>query len=396
MSVWSPLDRRILDTVGTRLRTGELAVALPDGGTRMYRGAATGPVARVRVHDTKLLRRVAMLGGIGLADGYVAGDFDTDELAALVELGALHLERDAGFRVPSVLDRSGRALWRRLGRAAAPRGPLQDTISHYNLGNGFFSLWLDPTMTYSSAVFAHDSMSLEDAQREKYRRLSAATGLRPGDHVLEIGCGWGGFAVYAAEELGCRVTAITVSREQLDYVEKLVANRGLTDRIEPRLEDFRATRGAFDRVVSIEMIESIPQSLWAPYFRQLRDLTKPGGTVGLQVITVADRHWATSNANPDFIRRYVFPGGQVPAPMVLRGLARRYDLRWAEDHGYGASYARTLAMWRAAFEAREDQIAALGFDEPFRRMWRYYLAYCEGGFRAGRVDVSQIVLERAA
>ena len=237
-------------------------------------------------------------------------------------------------------------------------------------------------------------MSLEEAQVEKYRRLAEATGLRAGDHVLEIGCGWGGFAVYAAEELGCRVTAITVSREQFDHVRKVVADRGLTDRVEPRLEDFRATRGAFDRIVSIEMIESIPQQLWAPYFAQLHDLTKPGGTIGLQVITVADRHWASSDANPDFVRRYVFPGGQVPSPTVLRGLARSHDLRWVEDHGYGASYARTLGAWGAAFDAHEREVTALGFDEPFRRMWRYYLAYCEGGFRAGRVDVEQIVLER--
>jgi cyclopropane-fatty-acyl-phospholipid synthase len=394
MHVARPLDLAILDIVGTRLRTGTLEVALPDGNTRVYRGRTPGPLAQVTLHDTKLLRRVATLGAIGLADGYVSGDFDTDDLARLIELGALHLERDNAIHVPRALARLGRSVWHTLGNAAAPRGPLPDTISHYDVGNAFFALWLDPTMTYSSAVFTHEDMTLEDAQREKYRRLAEATGLRAGDHVLEIGCGWGGFAVYAAEELGCLVTAITVSREQFDHVRKLVADRGLADRIEPRLEDFRATDGAFDHVVSIEMIESIPQSLWAPYFRQLHDLTKPGGTIGLQVITVADRHWATSDANPDFIRRYVFPGGQVPAPMVLRELARRHALRWVEDHGYGASYARTLATWGAAFEAHEPEIADMGFDEPFRRMWRYYLAYCEGGFRAGRVDVTQIVLER--
>jgi cyclopropane-fatty-acyl-phospholipid synthase len=396
MDAMSPLDLRILDVVGTRLRAGGLEVVLPNGSTRTYRGPHAGPLAEVELHDTRLLRRVASLGAIGLADGYVSGDFDTPDLADLVELGALHLEQEHRIPVPAALERVGRAIWHSLGRAAAPRGPLRDTISHYDLGNPFFSLWLDPTMTYSSAVFAREDMSLEEAQYEKYRRLAEATGLRAGDHVLEIGCGWGGFAVYAAEELGCRVTAITVSREQFDLVSKLVANRGLTDRIEPRLEDFRATRGAYDHIVSIEMIESIPQQLWAPYFRQLHELTKPGGTIGLQVITVADRHWDASNANPDFIRRYVFPGGQVPAPMILRGLARAHDLRWVENHGYGASYARTLESWGDAFEARESEITALGFDEPFRRMWRYYLAYCEGGFRAGRVDVEQIVLERAA
>ena len=267
-------------------------------------------------------------------------------------------------------------------------------LSPEGLGNDLYRLFLDESMTYSCALW-QEGDTLEQAQERKLRAICEKLRLGPSDHVLEIGCGWGGFAVYAAEELGCQVTAITVSREQFDHVRKLVADRGLVDRIEPRLEDFRATDGAFDHVVSIEMIESIPQSLWDPYFRQLHDLTKPGGTIGLQVITVADRHWATSDANPDFVRRYVFPGGQVPAPMVLRGLACRHDLRWVEDHGYGASYARTLETWGAAFEAHQREIADMGFGEPFRRMWRYYLAYCEGGFRAGRVDVSQIVLERS-
>jgi len=249
-------------------------------------------------------------------------------------------------------------------------------------------------MTYSSAMFAREEMTLEEAQREKYRRLGNAMGLRPGEHVLEIGCGWGGFAAYAAGELGCRVTAITVSKEQFDHVGKLMADRGLGDLVETRLQDFRDVEGSFDRIVSIEMVESIPQSLWAPYFRRLHDLSRPGGTIGLQVITVADRHWRSSDENPDFIRRYVFPGGQVPAPKVVRGLARTHDLTWVEDRGYGASYARTLGTWRRNFDANLPAIRELGFDERFVRMWRYYLAYCEGGFRAGRADVRQIVLAR--
>jgi cyclopropane-fatty-acyl-phospholipid synthase len=211
---------------------------------------------------------------------------------------------------------------------------------------------------------------------------------------LDIGCGWGGFAMYAAGQLGCHVTAITVSKEQFDHVGKLVAERGLAGMVQTRLQDFRDTEGSFDRIVSVEMIESIPRAMWAQYFRSLHDLTRRGGTIGLQIITVADRHWRTSDANPDFIRRYVFPGGQVPAPMVLRDLAHAHDLAWLQDRGYGDSYARTLRTWRENFDAKISEVSALGFDERFRRMWRYYLAYCEGGFRAGRVDVRQIVLAR--
>ena len=386
------VDLALLDAVGRRVRWGSLAVDLPGGGRRTYAGRGAGPEAHVELHQTRLLRRLATLGAIGLADGYVAGDFDSPDLSSVIELGALHLEDGAG--VPAPVDRAGRAIWRRLGRAATPRGPLRDIVQHYDLGNDFYALWLDPSMTYSSGVFVDEDASLEEAQHEKYRRLADATGIRRGDAVLDIGCGWGGFAVYAAEALGCHVTAITVSREQFDHVGKLVAERGLGDLVEVRLEDFRDTRGAFDRIVSIEMIESIPQQLWTPYFRALHDLTRPGGTIGLQAIVVADRHWRASDENPDFIRRYVFPGGQVPAPMVLRDLARRHGLGWREDHGYGSSYAQTLHAWLEAFDERPEAIRGLGYDERFRRMWRYYLSYCEGGFRAGRVDVRQIVLER--
>jgi cyclopropane-fatty-acyl-phospholipid synthase len=393
MNVATPAwDLALLDAIGGRIRLGRLVVALPDGGRRTYEGSLPGPHGHVELHDTRLVRRLARLGAIGLADGYVAGDFDSPDLASVIELGALHLEGGAG--VPAVVDRAGRAIWRRLGRAATPRGPLRDIVQHYDLGNDFYELWLDPTMTYSSGVFVDDDATLEDAQREKYRRLADAADLQRDEEVLDIGCGWGGFATYAAAELGCRVTAITVSREQFDHVGKLVAERGLGDRVEVRLQDFREAQGTFDRIVSIEMIESIPQRLWDPYFRTLRDRTRPGGTIGLQAIVVADRHWRASDKNPDFIRRYVFPGGQVPAPMVLHDLARRHGLAWREDHGYGASYARTLRAWLAAFDERAAAVEALGFDERFRRMWRYYLSYCEGGFRAGRVDVRQIVLER--
>ena len=388
------LDIALIELLGRRVRSGRLTVELPGRARRQYGTAIPRPDARIVLHDTRLLRRVATLGAIGLADGYIEGEFDSPDLAAVIELGAMQLEPASGVRVPGFVDRAGRAIWRRLGRASAPRGPLRDVVQHYDLGNDFYALWLDPTMSYSSGVFAQANMTLEQAQQEKYRRLAEATGLQRGDRVLDIGCGWGGFAMYAASQLGCLVTAITVSKEQFDHVGKLVAERGLAGMVETRLQDFRDTEGSFDRIVSIEMIESIPRTMWETYFRSLRDLTQPGGTIGLQVITVADHHWRTSNANPDFIRRYVFPGGQVPAPMVLRELARAHGLAWAEDHGYGGSYAQTLQTWRENFDTSSPEVAALGFDERFRRMWRYYLAYSEGAFRAGRVDVKQIILAR--
>jgi len=269
-------------------------------------------------------------------------------------------------------------------------------VEHYDLGNRFFQAWLDGTMTYSSALFERDGMTLEEAQLAKYRRIADITGLRPGMRVLEIGSGWGGFAAFAADEIGCQITTITVSKEQAAWVEQMAAERHLGDRITVRLEDFEMTTGSFDAAISIEMIESIPAWRWPSFFRTVHDRLEPGGRAGLQIITVADRHWEASDANPDFIRRYVFPGSQVPSPGVLTREAAAADLHWIDAAGFGWSYARTLAAWRARFDAAWPEIAEMGFDDRFKRMWQYYLSYCEGGFRSGRVDVGQIVLERPA
>jgi cyclopropane-fatty-acyl-phospholipid synthase len=392
----SAAERWLLDRIAGRLRAGTLHVRYPDGSVRTYVGGLPGPDATVDLHDVRVIRRLATTGAIGLADGWIAGEFDSPDLASVIELGALHLERGHRPSVPVLLDRAGRAGWRWIGRAGAPRGPLRTTIEHYDLGNAFFRAWLDGSMTYSSAVFSRDGMTLEEAQQEKYRRIAAAAGLRTGMRVLEIGSGWGGFAAYAAGELGCAVTTVTVSAEQATWVEKLVAEQGLGDRVEVRLEDFSRTPGTYDAIVSIEMIESIPRTRWVEYFSALAERLGPGGRIGLQAITVADRHWASSNANPDFIRRYVFPGGQVPSPGVLRADAAVAGLRLTARQGYGSSYALTLAEWRRRFDAAWPEIAGLGFDERFKRMWQYYLSYCEGGFRAGRTDVSQVVLEAAS
>ena len=388
-------ERWLLDRIAGRIRVGTLRVRFPDGSLRTYGGRLPGPDADVELRDERVIRRLLSTGAIGLADGWIAGEFDSPDLASVIELGALHLEPEHRARVPASVERAGRTAWRAIGRAATPRGPLRTTVEHYDLGNTFFRAWLDDSMTYSSAVFAREDMSLEEAQQEKYRRIAMAAGLREGMRVLEIGSGWGGFATYAAGELGCSVTTVTVSAEQAAWVGKLVAERGLGDRVEVRLEDFSRTPGTYDAIVSIEMIESIPRSRWVEYFRALAERLRPGGRIGLQAITVADRHWASSDANPDFIRRYVFPGGQVPSPSVLRADAAAAGLRITARGGYGSSYALTLAEWRRRFDAGWPEIAALGFDQRFKRMWQYYLSYCEGGFRAGRTDVSQVVMEAA-
>jgi len=376
------------------LRCGSLRVAMPDGRVHTFRGRRLGPAAEVEIHDHRLIRALVTTGAIGLADGYVHGWYDSPDLGAVIELGALHLESEHRASLPAPVERFGRRVWSLVTEPAAPRGPLSDIVQHYDLGNEFYAAWLDPTMTYSSAVYEREDMSLEEAQRAKYRHLAQRARVEPGSSVLEVGSGWGSNALYLAGELGCHVTTMTVSREQAVHVEKLAADRGLADLIEVRLEDFSRAAGTYDHVVSIEMIESIPRPRWAELLRVMHDRLAAGGTIGLQSIWVADAHWTSSDANPDFVRRYIFPGGQVPSPSVLRRLARAVGLTWASEESFGASYARTLRAWRAAFDAAHDRVAAMGFDERFVRMWRYYLAYCEGGFASGRVGVSQIALVR--
>ena len=362
----STIDRRALEIVCGRTRSGSITVRLPDGTTRRFEGTRPGPHAEVDVHDLRVVRRLIATGAIGLADGWIAGEFDSPDLASVIELGALHLEPGTGPRLPGAMDRALRSAWRAIGRAAAPRGPLRTTVEHYDLGNRFFQTWLDESMTYSSALFERPGMTLEEAQVAKYRRIADVTGLRPGMRVLEIGSGWGGFAAFAANEIGCHVTTITVSKEQAAWVERMAAERRLRDRVAVRLEDFEVTTGSFDAVVSIEMIESIPAWRWPAFFRTVHDRLEPGGRAGLQIITVADRHWESSNTNPDFIRRYVFPGSQVPSPGVLsaRGSSRgpaldrggrlRLVLR-ADARGLARPIRRRVAGDRRAWVRRSLQ-----------------------------------------
>lgn len=389
----SAVDRAILRFIGAQVHIGTLTVHDPDGIEHRFGGGSPGPRAEVTVRDWSVLRRLATTGAIALADCWIDETLDSPDLPALIELSTLHLEREHR-RLPRWTERPGQALWRAIGRAGRMRGPITEMAQHYDLGNTFYSLWLDETMTYSSAYFARDDMTLAEAQREKYRRLAERAGIASGSRVLEIGSGWGAFGAYLAGDLGCDVTTLTISREQAAHVEGIIAQRGLGDRFRVLVQDFEQATGSFDAVVSVEMIESIPGSRWPAFFRVLHDRLVPGGRVGLQSIVVGDRHWRSSDTNPDFVRRYIFPGGQVPSPGVLRETSAEAGLAWVEDAWFGQSYARTLAAWHRNFDAAWDRIAPLGFDRRFQRMWRYYLSYTEGGFRAGRVDVGQIVLQR--
>ena len=281
-------------------------------------------------------------------------------------------------------------------RCAATRktGSARNIAYHYDLGNAFYAEWLDPGMTYSSAMFADAGDDLETAQRRKNRSVAELLELAPGHELLEIGCGWGGFAEYAAGERGAKVTGLTISHEQHDYATARLARAGLAGRAEIRLQDYRDVAGTFDRIASIEMIEAVGEKHWPTYFARLRSLLRPGGIAVLQAITIADHRFESYRRCPDFIQRYIFPGGMLPSPSVMRQAAARAGLAFVEGPRFAQSYARTLALWQERFQSAWPRIAAPGFDRRFKRMWEYYLAYCEAGFRSGNLDVGHYRLER--
>jgi len=265
---------------------------------------------------------------------------------------------------------------------------------HYDLGNAFYSLWLDDTMTYSSALFDSGQEATEAAQRAKYAALADKIGVRPDDHLLEIGCGWGGFAEYVAKERGARITGLTISREQHDYAVARMAREGIADQVDIRLQDYRDVRGQFDGIASIEMFEAVGEAYWPTYFNTVRERLKPGRVAAMQVITVCDKRWPIYRKGVDFIQKYIFPGGMLPAPKVLREQVEKAGLRFVGSHEFGESYSQTLRRWHDRFNAQWDEVSALGFDDRFRRMWNFYLTSCAASFHSGNTDVTQISVTR--
>jgi cyclopropane-fatty-acyl-phospholipid synthase len=266
---------------------------------------------------------------------------------------------------------------------------------HYDLGNDFYKLWLDDTMTYSSALFEDGAQqSLEAAQTAKYASMVDQMGVQPGDHVLEIGCGWGGFAEYAAKERGLKVTCLTISKEQFKYAQERIDKAGLSDLVEFKLQDYRDERGIYDGIASIEMFEAVGEKYWPSYFNTLRDRLKPGKFATLQIITVQDRRWKIYKRGVDFIQKYIFPGGMLPSPTVLRQQVEKAGLGVVKSIEFGKSYDLTLRRWHLTFNEKWEDIAAMGFDERFKRMWNFYLTSCASTFDSGNCDVTQITVKR--
>lgn len=375
-----------------RVRGGGIEAMLPDGQKLLFGDAGTRPTS-LKINDYSFARRVIFNGDIGFAEGLIAGQWESEDIPALLTLLANNAERFMRLLEGGPI---GHALnWLRHRRRANTRsGSKRNIIAHYDLGNRFYEAWLDRSMTYSSAKFDAKIADLESAQQAKYRALAEHLELKAGEHVLEIGCGWGGFAEFAAREYGARVTGITISDEQLRYARERMRRAGLEDRVEIRSQDYRDVQGQFDKVASIEMFEAVGEKYWPAYFAKIADVLKPGGRAALQIITIKDDLFEHYRSRSDFIQRYVFPGGMLASLKRLKEETAKAGLAWRKADAFGQSYAETLAEWARRFRGKWEHIRALGFDERFKRLWLFYLGYCEAGFRTGRTDVVQLELAK--
>jgi len=375
------------------LRIGRLDVTLPNGERREFTGSQPGPHGVLHIRSGKLIGHVLRNGEVGFGEAYLDGLWDSPDLASLLAVMHVNEPHYKGPYEKNALARIAGWLRHRL-RANSKAGARANIEYHYDLGNEFYKMWLDETLAYSSGMFLRADESLKEAQLNKFRLMYERLGLDASHHLLEIGSGWGGFAIHAAQHSGCRVTSITLSKEQLAEAQRRAAAAGVADRVRFELRDYRDVRETYDRVVSIEMYEAVGEDYWPAYFAAIARALKPGGRAAIQGITIAPGQFEEYRRKQDFIQKYIFPGGMLCPPGLFQDLAAQAGLRPQDVRFYGKDYADTLAHWhRNVLGARERIVAR--FDERFLRLWRYYLAYCECGFRVGSVDLMQITLDRA-
>jgi cyclopropane-fatty-acyl-phospholipid synthase len=374
---------------------GRLVVTLPDGAALTAAGRAPGMRADLQIKRWRAVRRLFTRGDIGFAEGYRDGDWETSDLKTLLTWALANEEALARLAQGSWAARFWRVVQHRR-RANTRANSRRNIAAHYDLGNTFYAGWLDAGMNYSSAVYRHPDATLEEAQAAKLEKVVGLLDLSGGERILEIGCGWGALMERLAADPACRLTGLTLSAEQHTFARHRLQDSVNNKRAELRMQDYRDVTGSFDRIVSIEMLEAVGEKYWPVYFDTLRQRLKPGGKAVLQVITIDARCYPAYRARPDFIQTYIFPGGMLPTREIIRNQIQGAGLRLLHEETFGQSYARTLADWRVRFNTAWPQLVALGFDERFRRLWNYYLVYCEVGFEAGTLDVGLYQLERPA
>lgn len=383
----------VLRRMIAQIEFGHITIALPSGDRIEHYGAQAGLSATLVLNRWRAIRRLLSQGDLGFAEAYIDGDWTSPDLAALLELAARNI---------AVLDRKMAGFWpvRMFNRVRhslhtnSKAGSRRNISFHYDLGNDFYQCWLDPSMTYSSALYVHPNQTLEDAQEAKLSRIEELLDLRSGENILEIGCGWGALAARLARA-GARVTGVTLSSEQLAFARQCVEQKAPVGRVALELTDYRDIGDSYDKIVSIEMLEAVGEAYWPVYFKTLHDRLNAGGIAVLQVITIDEARFEIYRSSADFIQRHIFPGGMLPTKAIIDQQAARAGLRLVSTQSFGQSYAATLAEWRKRFLASWPDITEMGFPERFRRLWDYYLCYCEAGFRAATIDVGFYVLRKA-
>ena len=380
-----------LEKMLSNLNIGEINVTFPDGEIKNFKGKKLGPIADVTFLTEKSIKDSILGGSLGFCEAYIDGKIKSNNIGKLIEIGG-HEE--------SGLNTSGKGyfFFKLLNKVFhlinnnTINGSKRNISAHYDLGNNFYELWLDKSMTYSSAYFNSNKDSLFEAQQNKYNKISKIANLEKRSKVLEIGCGWGGFAEFAAKNYNSLVTAITISKEQFEFTKKRIEKNGLNKSIDVKLIDYRKIKGSFDRIISIEMIEAVGEKYWPIYFNQIRKLLKPNGNAAIQVITIDDKYFDDYKKFPDFIQKYIFPGGMLPSISAIEKPIQQSGLKIDKIDSFGKDYASTLSIWSKQFNSAWPKISKLGFDNRFQRMWNLYFAYCEGGFKSGSIDVKQIKL----
>ena len=379
--------------LASKLKNGRLDFHMEDGRVFRVEGENPGPVAEIHIHNSDVFARLIREGDLGFSEAYLEGWWSTPDLQAFMDV--IHADNDdmyysyPGMSLVRLYERM-RHWMNRNSKSQAKK----NISYHYDLGNDFYALWLDDSMTYSSALFKTGQEDLEKAQEQKYASMVDQMGAQPGDHVLEIGCGWGGFAEYAARERGLKVTGLTISQEQYNYAVDRMERAGLSDMVDIKLQDYRDETGQYDGIASIEMFEAVGEKYWPVYFETVKDRLKPGRSATLQIITVEDHRFEAYRNDVDFIQKYIFPGGMLPSPSVLRAEVEKAGLNVLKSIEFGESYSQTLRRWHDVFNERWNEVSLLGFDDRFRRMWNFYLTSCAAGFHAGSIDVTQITVTK--
>lgn len=374
-----------------QIKTGSISVYFPDGSQEVFVGKYIGPCAHLKILNYRCLGKILFGGDIGIAEGYMAGDWTSDNLTDLLKLGVLNKHIFMGVLAKSwvkfILTK-----WFHTMHANTRTGSRRNISSHYDLGNEFYSLWLDESMTYSSAIFENDRETISEAQRNKYYRIASQLDLQSNDRILDIGCGWGGFAAFAAKEYGCHVVGITLSAEQAAFAQEMISRVGLSSKVEIRIQDYRDCSETFDKISSSEMFEAVGVKNWSTYCKMLSKNLKINGKICLQIITINESNLIYYRKNPDFIQRYIFHGGVLPSSKEVKKVLLSSNLNIVDEFYFGKSYAKTLNIWRQSFQNNWNCIKNLGFDEKFYRMWDYYLSYCEAGFECNNINVGQYTI----